>query len=177
VPVVDIYARITRAVNGETIKVEDQIEMGEEVIERRGAEVGESFMDNSLSAWNPQVVREDWNRMMARLESGESDGVWVYDVSRFTRKPNEGERLIQAAMNGKRVWSWAGEYDLTTADGRMAVRDATNKAAGKSDKTSERVKIGKRRRAARAATTVAPAPTGFPGGNRNRPGVAVQGRW
>jgi hypothetical protein len=57
------------------------------VIERRGARVGESFKDNSLSAWNPRVVREDWNRMMARLESGESDGVWVYDVSRFTRKP------------------------------------------------------------------------------------------
>jgi hypothetical protein len=28
VPVIDIYARISRALNGETIKVDDQIEKG-----------------------------------------------------------------------------------------------------------------------------------------------------
>jgi len=27
-PVIDIYARISRAVNGETVRVDDQIEMG-----------------------------------------------------------------------------------------------------------------------------------------------------
>jgi DNA invertase Pin-like site-specific DNA recombinase len=157
-------------VNGETIKVDDQIEMGEEVIERRGAQVGEAFKDNSLSAWNPRVVREDWNRMMERLESGESDGVWVYDVSRFTRKPIEGERLIQAALDGKRVWSWAGEYDLTTADGRMAFRDATNKAAGESDKTSERVQIGKKRRARKGRYHGSPRAYGLPGWEPKPPG-------
>jgi site-specific DNA recombinase len=157
-------------VNGETVKVDDQIEMGIEVIERRGARVGEPFKDNSLSAWNPRVVREDWDEMMARLESGASDGVWVYDVSRFTRKPIEGERLIQAAMDGKRVWSWAGEYDLTTADGRMAFRDALNKAAGESDKTSERVQLGKRRGLARAATTAGAALMDYLGWSQSCPG-------
>ncbi|HEY4004340.1 MAG TPA: recombinase family protein [Pseudonocardia sp.] len=148
-PVIDIYARISRAANGETIEVDDQVEMGGEVIERRGGAVGERFKDNSLSAWNPRVVRRSWDSMMARLESDASDGVWVYDVSRFTRKPIEGERLIQAAAQGKRVWSNSGEYDLGTADGRAAFRDAVNKAAGESDKISERVGVGKRRKARR----------------------------
>ena len=169
-PVIDIYARISRAVNGETVQVDDQIEMGEEVIKRRGAQVGEPFRDNSLSAWNPRVIREDWNLMMARLESGQSDGVWVYDVSRFTRKPIEGERLIQAALDGKRVWSWAGEYDLTTADGRMAFRDALNKAAGESDKTSERVQLGKRRRARKGRWHGGPRAYGLPGLEPKPPG-------
>jgi len=31
------------------------------------------FKDNSLSAWNPNVVRKDVDRFMARLESGASD--------------------------------------------------------------------------------------------------------
>lgn len=168
-PAIDIYARIGRAVNGETVKVDHQIEMSTELIERRGARVGGPFKVNSLSAWNPRVVREDWNRMMAWPESGESDGVWVYDVSRFTREPIEGERLIQAAMNGKRVWSWAGEYDLTAADGRMAFRDALNKAAGSWTRPASGCNSESDAGRARAATTAEPALTACPGSNQNRP--------
>ena len=68
-------------------------------------------------------------------------------MTRFSRKPIEGERLIEAAARGARVWSYPGEYDLTTADGRAAFRDAVNKAAAESDKPSERAKWGKHRRA------------------------------
>ena len=50
-PVIDIYARISRAPSGETIKVDDHAEMGAEVIEGRGGQVGEVFKDPSLSAW------------------------------------------------------------------------------------------------------------------------------
>jgi site-specific DNA recombinase len=169
-PVIDIYARISRAASGETIKVDDQVEMGVEVIERRGGTVGESFRDNSLSAWKPRVVRQSWNEMMARLESGASDGVWIYDVSRFTRKPIEGERLIQVAAEGKRVWSNAGEFDLTTADGRASFRDAVNKAAAESDKTSERVKVGNRRKARRGRKPGSARGFGMPGWEPALPG-------
>jgi DNA invertase Pin-like site-specific DNA recombinase len=162
-PVVDIYARISRAANGETIEVDDQVEMGLEVIERRGGQVGERFKDNSLSAWNPRVVRQSWDSMMARLESDASDGVWIYDVSRFTRKPIEGERLIQVAAAGKRVWSNSGEYDLTSADGRAAFRDAVNKAAAESDKISERVGGAKRRKARRGRNPGCTRGFGMPG--------------
>jgi site-specific DNA recombinase len=144
---IDAYARISFALSGDTIKTDDQIEMAEEDIPRRGFELGETFRDDSLSAWNPKVRRLKWEQMMRRLETGESDGVWVYDLTRFSRKPIEGERLIEAAQRGARVLSRSMEYDLTTADGRSAFRDAMNKAATESDKISERVKRGKKRRA------------------------------
>jgi site-specific DNA recombinase len=146
-PVVDVYARLSFAANGDTINVDDQVEWCSSEVVERGARVGEIFKDNSLSAWKPKVVRPDWNRLMQRLETGESDGVMVLDLTRFSRKVMEGERLIEVANKGLLVWSLSGSYDLTTADGRRHFREAMVAAAGESDKISERVKRGKLRRA------------------------------
>src|SRR6266508_2898827 len=123
-PVLDVYARLSRAYNGETIQVDDQVEVCLEELAERDADAGEVFKDNSLSAWKPNVVRKDWEALMARLESGASDGVIVYDLTRFSRKIREGERLVELAAKGIRVWSLSGEYDLTTADGRRHFREA-----------------------------------------------------
>jgi len=99
-------------------------------------------------AWNPKVIRKNWITLMERLETGASDGVvWVLDATWFSRKPIEGERLIEAAASGARVWSYSSEYDLTTADGRSAFRNAMNRAAEESDRNSERIRRGKLRRA------------------------------
>jgi DNA invertase Pin-like site-specific DNA recombinase len=146
---IDVYARISYAETGETIKTDDQIELCEEKILARGAVVGRVFRDDSLSAWQPKVVRPQWELLMGRLESGAADGVMVYDVTRFSRKVLEGERLVEAATRGARVWSLSGEYDLSTADGRRHFREAMVAAAAESDKISERVKRGKLRRARR----------------------------
>ena len=99
---------VSKAVDGETVKVDDQVEMCAEKILDRGGQVGEVFKDNSLSAWNPKVVRPQWDALMARLEAGLSDGVMVYDLTRFSRKILEGERLVELAANGVRVWALAG---------------------------------------------------------------------
>jgi len=84
-PVLDVYARLSYAADGSMINVDDQIEQCEERLAARGAVVGERFKDNSLSAWNPKVVRKDFNRLMDRLETGASDGVVVLDLTQFTR--------------------------------------------------------------------------------------------
>jgi site-specific DNA recombinase len=73
-PVIDIYARISRAVNGEMIKTDYQVEVCSEELAGRGAQVGKVFVDPSLSAWKRTVVRPDWVKLMGRLESGQSDG-------------------------------------------------------------------------------------------------------
>jgi hypothetical protein len=75
--------------------------------------------------------------------------VWVLDVTRFSRKVMEGERLVEAAQQGRRVWSQSGGYNLATADGRKAFRDAMVTAAAESDKISERTRRGRRRKARR----------------------------
>src|SRR6266508_4035130 len=148
-PVLDVYARLSRAYNGETIQVDDQVEVCLEELADRGARVGEVFKDNSLSAWKPNVVRKQWEALMRRLESGQCDGVIVFDLTRFSRKIIEGERLVELAAGGIRVWSSSGEYDLATADGRRHFREAMVAAAGESDKISERVRRGKLRKARR----------------------------
>ncbi|MGH3565705.1 MAG: recombinase family protein [Pseudonocardia sp.] len=159
----DVYARLSKAHDGQTVQVDDQVELCTEKIHARGALVGEIFKDNSLSAWNPTVVRPDWNTLMARLESGASDGVMVYDLTRFSRKIMEGERLVDLATSGVRVWALAGEYDLATADGRRHFREAMVAAAGESDKISERVQRGKLRRARKGRHHGGPRPYGQPG--------------
>ena len=84
--VIDVYARISRAVNGETIKTDYQVEVCSEELAERGARVGKVFTDPSLSAWQRDVVRPDWIKLMERLESGQSDGVMFYDVTRFSAR-------------------------------------------------------------------------------------------
>jgi DNA invertase Pin-like site-specific DNA recombinase len=161
--VFDVYARLSYAEDGETVNVDEQVEMGCEQIERRGGVVGQCFRDNSLSAWNPKVVRPEWNVLMGRLESGASNGVWVLDLTRFSRKMMEGERLLELAAKGVRVLAHAGEYDLTTADGRRHFRESMVAAAAESDKISERVKRGKVRRAKKGRPHGGMRPFGMPG--------------
>src|SRR4051795_4929709 len=82
--VIDVYARISRSTDDSRGQsVDAQIEDCVDEIEQRCAVVGEVFKDEWLSGWNPKVVREEWNRLMERLESGGSDGVMVYDLTRF----------------------------------------------------------------------------------------------
>jgi DNA invertase Pin-like site-specific DNA recombinase len=162
-PVFDVYARISRAANGQLIKTNYQVEVCTEELAERGARVGEVFVDPSLSAWKRDVVRPDWEKLMARLESGAADGVMFYDVTRFSRKILEGERLVEAAERGIRVWSLTGEYNLATADGRRHFREAMVAAAGESDKNSERIKHGKIRRARKGRTAGGARSYGMPG--------------
>ena len=80
---------------------------------------------------------------MSRLENGESDGVVVYDLARFARRPADGERFIVAAENGLTILDAGSEYDLTSASGRKNFRDQMNAAAYYSDTISE-VRAGAR---------------------------------
>ena len=125
--------------------------------------MGKVFEDTSLSAWNPKIVRPEWDALMGRLESGEAHGVIVMDLTRFSRKVMEGERLVALADRGTLVWSLSGEYDLTTADGRSSFRNAMVRAAEESDKISERTSRGKARKASRGRSNASWRAFGQPG--------------
>src|SRR5262245_46673319 len=91
---IDIYCRISRDYDGTLQSVESQEEDCRVAIEDRagdGWEVGQVHRDHAKSAWDPRVERPNFKALMARLRSGDADGVMVYDLSRFTRKPREGE--------------------------------------------------------------------------------------
>lgn len=158
----DTYARVSRKGDARRRSMEGQNTANRARAEQLGARVGEVFdKDDGRSAWNPRVKREDWDRLMARLETGASDGVVVFDLARFSRRPSEGERLIEAAERGMIVADSEAIYDLTTGAGRKAFRDALAAAAYYSDEISSRTKRGKREKAMAGETNHSRRPFGF----------------
>lgn len=160
-PVLDLYARVSRDTDARKRSVEGQIDADRRRAEALGAEIGEVFRDDGRSAWNPRVKRPDWDRLMERLESGASDGVVVFDLARFSRRPSEGERLIEAAERGLIVADSESTYDLSTGAGRKAFRDQLASAAYYSDEISARTKRGKLAKARLGEPNHARRPFGF----------------
>ncbi len=139
---IDIYARVSRKGDKQQRSTSGQVGACRAVLAERGLAEGSVLVDDGKSAWNPRVVRKDWDTLMARLESGASGGVIVFDLERFTRQPAEGERLISAAERGMLVLDSDAEFDLTSASGKKSFRDAMAAAAYYSDRLSDRVKRG-----------------------------------
>ncbi|MFI2473066.1 recombinase family protein [Nocardia xishanensis] len=167
--ILDIYARVSRVGDDRQRSTGGQVGDCRVRVAEHGATVGEVFIDQGRSAWNPRVRRKAWQSLMERLESGATGGVVVFDMARFSRRPIEGERLILAAEKGLVILDSEGEYDLSTANGRKAFRDQLNAAAYESDRLSTRVKRGKRLKAIGGETNHTHRPYGY-----ERDGVTVR---
>ncbi len=141
--VLDVYTRMSHKTDKRILPTAGQEARCRDRVQRAGARLGQVFTDPARSAWNPRVQRPGWDALMARLEAGESDGVVVFDLPRFARRPADGERLIAAAERGLAILDDATEYDLTSASGKKAFRDAMNGAAWYSDMISESSRRGK----------------------------------
>jgi len=144
---IDIYARVSRKGDKQQRSTDGQVAACCAILAERDLPEGETLVDDGKSAWNPSVVSKDWDRLMARLESGASAGVIVFDLERFARRPADGERLITAAERGLVVLDSDAEFDLTSASGKKSFRDAMAAAAYYSDRLSDRVRRGKRAKA------------------------------
>jgi site-specific DNA recombinase len=146
---IDIYARVSHKGDKEQRSTSGQVQVCKGILADRDLPVGRVHVDDGRSAWDPAAERPDWNTLMSRLESGEAGGVIVFDLERFSRRPSEGERLITAAERGLMVLDSDAEFDLATASGKKAFRDAMTAAAYYSDRLHDRVTRGKRLKARR----------------------------
>jgi len=146
-PILDIYGRVSRLTDKRMRSVEGQLKDCRVRVGDYGAEVGEVLADPGRSAWNPKVKRPAWDALMERLASGVSQGVCVFDLSRFSRRPIEGERLIEIAESGLVVLDTEREFDLTSPDGKSSFRDQMKMAAYYSDRLSTTSRRGKRTKA------------------------------
>lgn len=158
---IDIYGRVSRASDERMRSTTGQVEDCRARLDDLDLPLGMVHVDNSRSAWNPRVRRPGWDALMARLESGEAGGVIVFDLARFSRRPIEGERLIEAAERGLTILDSESEYDLTTPSGKKAFRDQMSAAAYESDRLSTRTSRGKRLKARRGEPNVSSRPFGF----------------
>ncbi len=160
---IDIYARVSQLKRNE--KREPSTDGQVLVCRGRLAELdlteGEVLVDPGRSAWNPAVERPAWDELMDRLERGVSGGFIVFDLERFTRQPEDGERMIKLAARGLLMLDSESEYDLTTPNGKKAFRDAINAAAYYSDRLSTRSARGKRLKAMGGEPNGSVRPFGF----------------
>ncbi len=80
------------------------------------------YIDNDVSAADPEVARPQWLAMLDALRCGEVDEVVAYDQSRLTRQPIEWEQLLVIfGRRGIRSLHTVreGERDVAEGGGRM----------------------------------------------------------
>lgn len=140
---IDIYARQSKKTDPDQTTTASQIAVCRAELEERGLTIGEVWIDDGTSAWNPKVYRKDWNALMKRLESGAAAGVIVYDLERFARQVSDGERLVTAADRGLIVLDSEGEYDLRRPGDKKNFRNAIVAAEYYCDLLKVKVRRGK----------------------------------
>lgn len=158
--IIDVYARISKAPNGDLEKTDRQIDDCKQDLERRGLTVGKVHEDPNKSAWRKDVRRRGFEALLKRYEDNEISGVIVWNVDRLMRQPRDLEKLIDmAASNGFTVYSCFGDYDLTNPDHLLQLRIKTSFASHESEATQRRVIRGIK--AARLAGKPAAGPRAF----------------
>lgn len=163
VPVYDSYARLSWNPNTRELeKIEDQLADNATIIDRMGGRRGEQLSDG-LSAWKRGVRRPGWERLLERVESGESDGIVVWHTDRLLRQPRDLERLIDLGEKGFTVGSAHGARDLASPEDRFILRIEVAQAAKESDDKSRRVRRRFETLRANGQKTGGPRLFGFPG--------------
>ncbi len=143
-----VYCRISDDRGGEGLGVERQRQDCTTLAERSGWKVVHIFTDNDLSAYSGKP-RPQYAALMAAVEAGEIDVVAAWDPDRLHRSPAELETFI-AAIERASVAVYtvqAGEWDLTTANGRLHARMLGAVARHESEHKSERVRRALQQRA------------------------------
>ncbi|MEV0088195.1 recombinase family protein [Saccharopolyspora sp. NPDC050642] len=168
-PVFDSYARLSRVPEtGELEKIETQHADNRTVIERLGGVLGEE-LDDGLSAWKKGVRRPDWETLLERVRTGESDGIVVWHTDRLFRQPRDLETLIDLGDEGFLVASAHGQHDLASSDDRFILRIQVAQAAKSSDDTQRRTKRRFAVLREKGVAHVAGRAFGFPGKDRTQP--------
>jgi DNA invertase Pin-like site-specific DNA recombinase len=81
--------------------------------------------DNDTSAYKRRVKGKDFEEMVLDLQNAVISGIVAYNIDRIARQPRDLERLIDIYEQARRPMVFgttAGDYDLTTVDGRFQAR-------------------------------------------------------
>ena len=120
---VGTYARISDDAEQLGLGVGRQQDDTRKLVDLRGWTLVDTYVDNDVSAYQPKVVRPDFERMLADLETGVVQGIAVYDLDRLARQPADLERIISIYDRKPLVFATVqGDIDLSTPDGRTMAR-------------------------------------------------------
>jgi DNA invertase Pin-like site-specific DNA recombinase len=136
-----IYCRISRDRGGEALGVARQETDCRAWCEQRKWPIGEVFVDNDVSAYSGKR-RPAFERMVEGIKAGQLDAVVVWHPDRLTRSTRELEGIIDL-VEATRVTVGtvtAGDYDLTTPEGRLTARIVGAVARKESEDKSRRIR-------------------------------------
>jgi DNA invertase Pin-like site-specific DNA recombinase len=145
-----VYVRISRAPKHttedgdkvtDTLGVERQEADCRAWCKARGWKVAEVVVDNDVSAYRGKR-RPGFERMVEGIKTGRFDAVCVWHPDRLTRSTVELEGVIDLVeATGIAVGTvTAGDYDLTTPDGRLTARVVGAVARKESEDKSRRLR-------------------------------------
>ena len=143
-----IYCRISLAVDGDTVKTDDQQRICRELAAQLGWQVAEGvglpykdgvYTDSNKSAWQRNRNRPAWNEMLKDIEAGKINGIIVYHGDRLVRRGQDLSKLFDyAETKGVKLASPGGTHDLDRDRMMLWIRAAF--AEEESQRTSERRK-------------------------------------
>lgn len=133
--------------SGESLGVTRQLEDCRAFVESRGWAVTDIYTDNDISASSGKA-RPEYRRMLKAVETGEVEAVVAWAPDRLYRKLADLEELITTIEGAGATLATvkAGEFDLSTALGRMIARILGSVAQGEGEVKSERWKRSIRQR-------------------------------
>lgn len=137
-----IYARISRDAAGDELGVTRQRKDCEALVAKRGWGVVETFIDNDVSAFDSRKRRPEYQRLVDGMKANLFDVVVVWHPDRLHRSTRELEDFIDLieATGTQIVTVTAGEYDLSTSEGRLVARMVGAVARKESEDKSRRLR-------------------------------------
>jgi site-specific DNA recombinase len=136
-----IYARISRDSAGFGLGVARQEADCRALCKRQGWTVADVLVENDVSAYGRRR-RPLYEQLLDGLEQDRFDAIVAWHPDRLHRHPKELERFIDVVEKaGAHVATvQGGQYDLSTASGRMSARIVGAVARGESEHRSERLR-------------------------------------
>lgn len=143
-----IYTRISKDREGAGLGVERQRTDCQELADKLGWSVVDTFSDNDVSAYSGRA-RPGYEKLCRALEEGRIQGVVAWHADRLHRRPIELEAFIdlcdRKAIEVRTVRS--GDIDLSTASGKMVARMLGAAARHEVEHSIERQKRAKKQAA------------------------------
>lgn len=152
---VGIYLRISDDRDGTQTATERQREACEQFASTHGLEVVDVFEDVDVSAYQRNVSRPEFERMLASVSEHQIDGVLAWKVDRITRRMRDFVRLDEACEEaGGFVVTVADGIDTRTPTGRFVAELLVAQGRMESSNTGTRVRAMHKKRASRGEVQV-----------------------
>jgi site-specific DNA recombinase len=139
--IVDIYVRVSRDEEDDKLAVKRQEEACRDLCKHKRWKVGIVHQDNDKSAYSGKV-RPAYEELLRRVQNGHVRGLVAWHPDRLHRSTKELERfidIVEASGIGVATVQ-GGDYDLTTASGRMSARIVGAVARHHSEHKSEQLR-------------------------------------